>query len=79
MPTPPAFCCRTKVKAVASAEQMLFPPSLSPTLIKAVRALQLLAGTRLILGIYPRMSALGPVIVPYTGDAYGTRILPGRR
>jgi putative oxidoreductase len=34
------------------------PPSLIPTIIIAARALELVAGTGLILGVYPRVSAL---------------------
>jgi putative oxidoreductase len=60
------------------------PPSLVPVLVMAARALQLVAGLGLILGIYPRISALALLLflIPATpvGHAFwlaiGTSLYP---
>jgi putative oxidoreductase len=48
------------------------PVSLVPSLIMGARALQLIAGTCLVLGIYPRVSAIALLLflMPATLMAY---------
>jgi putative oxidoreductase len=63
-----------------------FPTGLIPILINSGRALQLIAGTGLILGIYPRLSALALLLflIPATiiGHAFwktiGTPMYPAQ-
>jgi hypothetical protein len=55
------------------------PPHLVAVLVMAARALQLVAGLGLILGIYPRYLCACLTPVPDTGDPRGTCILAGHR
>jgi len=74
--------------AVAAHEMAAqgIPVSLVPVLINAARVLQLIAGTGLILGIYPRISALALLLflIPATiiGHAFwetiGTPLYPAQ-
>jgi putative oxidoreductase len=77
------------IGSVIAAHEMAaqgFPAGLIPILINTGRALQLIAGTGLILGIYPRISALALLLflIPATiiGHAFwktiGTPMYPAQ-
>jgi hypothetical protein len=53
------------------------PVSLVPVLIIGARALQLIAGTALVLGIYPRVSAIAIAALPDTSYPHGPCVLAG--
>jgi putative oxidoreductase len=73
-------------QALAAHEMAMHgvPVSLIPTLIIGARALQLIAGTALVLGIYPRVSAIALLLflIPATLMAHafwqvaGTQLYP---